>query len=72
MRAFHEDKVISQTAMETIMSLSMGVSTEDMMAILDTYEDAEAYEYCAGIMLGIKEFSTNIFNCKIGTINLER
>jgi len=49
MRAFHEDTVINQTALETIMSLSMGVTTNDMMAILDTYEEAEAYEYCAGI-----------------------
>tara|TARA_B100000767_G_C19361912_1_gene368179 strand:- start:72 stop:278 length:207 start_codon:yes stop_codon:yes gene_type:complete len=64
----HTNTLINQTALETVMSLSMGVTTEDMLAILDTYEEAEMYEYCAGIMLGIKEFSTNIFNCRIGNI----
>jgi len=68
---FHKDSIINQTAMETIISLSMGNTVEDMLAILDTYEEAEMYEYCSGIMIGIDNFSRKLFNCKVGNIRFE-
>lgn len=66
----HENEVIEQTAIETIASLQLGMEVSVLESLIAVYEDAEDYEMCLGIQLGVEYYKTKEFGCKVSKITI--
>ena len=64
----HENPVIEQTAIETIASLQLGMEAGVLEYLITVYEEAEEYEMCLGIKLGIEYYNTKNFGCRVSNI----
>jgi len=65
----HENQIVEQTAIETIASLQLGMESNVLESLISVYEEAEEYEMCLGIQLGIEYYNTKNFNCKVSNIS---
>jgi hypothetical protein len=64
----HENPIVEQMAVETIASMQLGMDEQVMRAVIESYEEAEEYELCLGIQLGIEYYNTKEFGCSVANI----
>ena len=64
----HNDPIVEETAIEAIKWLQLGGGCDFLNNLTELYEEAEAYEQCLGVQLGIELFDSKEFGCRVSNV----
>ena len=64
----HENEQIEEAAIQTIVSMQLGLTEEDVEYSIKKAEELEMYEQCQGMVLGLEYYKTKNFGCRVSNI----
>lgn len=64
----HQNEEIEQAAIQTIVSMQLGLTEQDVEYSIEKAEELEMYEQCQGMVLGLEYYKTKNFGCRVSNI----